>query len=82
MYMDSRNFDPSGKTICPECGEAFFPVLGERDQTLKIQDQYPNAALWEREQLITGLCSQKCWNDHIGIGEYEEYDPDETPDGE
>ena len=67
--MDARKFDEKGKTICPECGKHFEPILGERDPYRKIQDQFPNAKLWEREQLVSGICSQKCWSEHLGMPE-------------
>ena len=61
--MDARMRDHEGKTICPMCNKHYHPVLGdERDTTISIQVQFPNAKSWEREQLISGICSDKCWN--------------------
>jgi len=30
-----------------------------------VHDQFPNSKLWEREQLITGICSDRCWNEFL-----------------
>jgi len=51
--------------ICPVCKEQYTPVLGERDRRL-IQEQFPNAEPWEREQLLSGICSQACWDKAFG----------------
>jgi hypothetical protein len=64
--MDSRRKDDKGNTICPQCGVSYKPILGERDDTILIQHQFPNATKEEREQLITGLCSDRCWKRFIG----------------
>lgn len=52
--------------ICPNCKKEYEPVLGERKTNLLIQQEFPNAEVWQREQLITGICSQECWNKYIG----------------
>jgi len=64
----ARKFDEKGLTICPECQKHYKPILGTRDCNRKIQDEYPNAENWVREQLVSGICSQLCWGRHIGIG--------------
>jgi uncharacterized Zn finger protein (UPF0148 family) len=64
--MDARMKDKDGKTICPACGKHYIPVLGERDGTRMIQEQFPNATPSEREQLVTGICSDRCWRKYIG----------------
>jgi len=68
--MDFRRKDADGLTICPQCGRHYQPVLGERDPRVPIQKQYPDADVWEREQLMTGLCSDKCFDEHIGAKGY------------
>ena len=65
--MDTRRKDENGLTICPSCGKAYSPVLGERDPDMCIQDQFPNATKIEREQLVTGICSQECWDKTFGL---------------
>jgi hypothetical protein len=59
--------DVFGLIICPNCQKHFRPILGERKTDLCIQDEFPNAEPWEREQLLTGLCSNRCWNKYLGV---------------
>jgi hypothetical protein len=57
------------QTQCPACGKVYEPVLGERKRPdLLIQQEFPNATDEEREQLITGICSDKCWHEFLGAG--------------
>jgi len=65
--MDTRQRDKKGLTICPMCGKHYAPELGERDPDMLIQEQFPNATRVQREQLVTGLCSNKCWNKFLGF---------------
>ena len=51
---------------CPNCYKVYEPVLKRIDDK-PIQEQYPNAPKWQREQLISGICSDKCWNEFLGI---------------
>ncbi len=51
---------------CPNCREGYKTVL-ERKNNKPIQEQYPDAQKWQREQLISGICSQKCWEEFIGL---------------
>lgn len=64
--MDARQIDAEGLTICPNCKKHFKPELGERDPDMLIQDQFPKATPMQREQLVTGLCSTRCFNQFIG----------------
>ena len=43
-----------------------MPVLKRIEGEL-IQDSYPNATKEEREQLISGLCSNECWEEFLGL---------------
>lgn len=53
---------------CPNCGKVYKPVLGDRQHPdLLIQEEFPTAKPWEREQLVSGLCSDKCWNQFLGV---------------
>lgn len=55
--------DKDGLTICPQCRKHYKPILGGRpkgDNRL-IQIIFSNAHPWEREQLVTGICSDDCW---------------------
>ena len=62
--MDVRTKDKEGLTICPICKKHYKPNLTEVSKTNMccIQDIYPEAKSYEREQLITGICSNECWN--------------------
>jgi hypothetical protein len=53
---------------CPQCGKEYVPSLGERKTDLLIQEEFPDATRTQREQLVTGLCSDKCWNEYLGVG--------------
>lgn len=53
---------------CPNCREGYNTVLERKDDT-PIQEQYPNSLPWQREQLISGLCSGKCWREFLGMPE-------------
>lgn len=66
IKMDAREKDSSGRTICPACRKAYKPELGERNPNMLIQQQYPHATPAQREQLVTGLCSDKCWKRYLG----------------
>ena len=69
--MVKRN--PDGSVTCPNCKKQYFPVLGERKHPdMCIQDEFPNAKPFEREQLLTALCSDKCWDEYLGVGPDEE----------
>jgi hypothetical protein len=52
--------------VCPNCHKEYQTVLSRKDDRV-IQEQYPDAPAWKREQLISGICSNKCWNKFLGI---------------
>lgn len=63
----------SGTKQCPQCGKVYEPVLKRLDDdTRSIQEIYPKAKAWEREQVISGICSNKCWKEYLGLEEEEE----------
>jgi hypothetical protein len=76
---------------CPNCGKIYDTEL-ERIDDRSIQEQYPNEPSWKREQLISGLCSNECWNEYLGVpskeladdmdDEEEEPDPEEDREKE
>lgn len=55
--------------ICPQCHKYYKPVLGQRPEgdNRCIQDIFPNAKPWEREQLLTGICSDECWKKYLKV---------------
>ena len=52
--------------ICPNCKKEYKPIL-ERKTNELIQNEFPNATKEEREQLISGLCCDKCWKEFLGF---------------
>ena len=54
---------------CPNCGKTYKPVLDRKHPEMVIQREFPKAPAWQREQHISGICSDKCWNDFLGIGQ-------------
>jgi len=52
---------------CPNCNKEYQPFLGSRPNDDEVvQDQFPNASAEMREQLLTGICSNKCWDEWLG----------------
>jgi len=53
---------------CPNCEKIYEPELGRRKHPeLLIQEEFPNAEPYQREQLVTGLCSDECWDKYLGL---------------
>jgi hypothetical protein len=65
--------DDNGLVVCPNCNKQYKPDL-ERKTNNPIQAEYPKATKEQREQLISGLCSDKCWNSFLGFPQIEEND--------
>jgi hypothetical protein len=66
--VDARELDEEGLTICPECRKHYKPKLERpKGDDRPISIIFPDAKRYEREQLITGLCSNKCWRKHLGM---------------
>jgi len=59
------NPNENGLIKCPNCMREYMPVL-KRKTNDSIQNEYPNASKEEREQLISGICSDKCWEEFLG----------------
>lgn len=55
-----------GLIKCPCCKKMYKPKLERKTEQL-IQIEFPKATPEEREQLISGLCSSKCWNKYLGF---------------
>ena len=51
---------------CPNCGKEYEPEL-KRVYGVAMQVAYPNEPAWKREQHISGLCSDKCWKEFLGL---------------
>lgn len=68
------------KKTCPNCGTEYEPELAQEpnfEQDYQrwrgggglIQNIWPHATTTQREQLQTGICSDKCWDQYLGTGE-------------
>jgi len=58
------------KMKCPICKKEYEPVLDilkYRQSGKKVQDVFPDATSIEREQLITGICSDECWEEIFNV---------------
>jgi len=62
------NPDLKGFVLCPNCKKKYKPIL-KRSGSESLLKQYPDSKPYEREQLISGLCSDKCWKEYLGIGD-------------
>ena len=56
--------------ICPNCKKTYLPILERKTNDL-IQIEHPKATAEQREQLISGLCSNKCWSEYLGVTDGE-----------
>jgi hypothetical protein len=51
---------------CPNCGKVYLTALDRQHPEKNIQDEFPKEPAWKREQWLSGLCSDKCWNEYLG----------------
>jgi len=52
---------------CPNCGKVYETILNRPvGDNRCIQNIFPDAPAWQREQLLTGICSNKCWKEYLG----------------
>ena len=56
---------------CPNCGTTYKPVLDRKRPEMLIQEEFPKAPVWQREQHISGICSNECWEEFLGIAEWK-----------
>ena len=54
--------DEDGNHICPNCGTAYEPDFDSKEKAKKYADEK-----YQIEQYITGLCSDDCWDDYLGL---------------
>jgi len=52
--------------ICPSCKKEYETVLDRKHPEMCIQDEFPNTERWQREQHISGICSDECWLEFLG----------------
>jgi len=52
---------------CPNCEKGYEPILKREHPELSIQFEFPNAPTWQREQHLSGICSDECWNEFLGV---------------
>lgn len=61
--------------VCPVCNRSYLPELDRKHPELLIQEEFPKAPAWQREQWITGVCSDRCWDRFLGIEREDEPSP-------
>ena len=61
---------------CPNCLKTYETDLPGRPEGDRrpIQEIYPSAERYQREQLQTGFCSDKCWDQYLRADEGAVYD--------
>ncbi len=64
--------DQEGLIVCPECKRRYKPDLAipPASDNRAIQVIYPDAEVYQREQQLTGLCSDECYDAHLGVEGY------------
>ena len=53
---------------CPNCLNEYNAVLERKSPDVSVQVEFPDSEPWQREQLISGICSDRCWDEFIGGG--------------
>jgi hypothetical protein len=51
---------------CPNCGKEYSTKLERKRPDLVVQKEFPTAKPHQREQLISGICSDECWDEFCG----------------
>jgi len=67
--------------VCPNCGKTFETELDRQHPEMRIQEEFPNAPAWQREQFLSGICSDKCWKEFLGMDDDEDEPTGEDEDG-
>lgn len=69
---------------CPQCGKV--SIFSEDENKVErwrsgalIQEVWPRKSDIERETMVSGLCSDACYNKFLGMGEGIEDEVDEYP---
>jgi len=50
-----------GHNFCPNCKESYVPTFPTKEEAFATDD------LTAREQWLTGICSDKCWDKYLGV---------------
>ena len=59
-------------TTCPNCGKTHNVAMTQEqaydwEHGGKVQEVFPDWSPSEREKLLTGMCSDECWNKYLGV---------------
>jgi len=54
--------------FCPNCQEWYEPKYDSKGEAKRNNDSTG------AEQYITGICSDKCWNEYLSVSEKENWD--------
>jgi len=52
--------------VCPNCHKRYYTEL-QRYTDKPVQEEWPDEPAWKREQLVSGLCGENCWNQFLGV---------------
>ena len=50
-----------GNNFCPNCKESYVPTFPTKEAAFATDD------LTAREQWLTGICSDECWDKYLGV---------------
>ena len=54
---------------CPNCNKRYKTELDiPAGDDRHIQDIFPSEPAWKREQLLSGICSDRCWDEFTTLG--------------
>ena len=75
MMSHLRHQQTSLERVCPNCKSTYIPTLmAENPEGVRkwrngelIQNVFPYSSEMDREQLLTGICSNECWDQYLGI---------------
>jgi hypothetical protein len=59
---------PGEPKTCSICHTTYLTELKRPDgDDRPVQEIFPREPRWKREQLISGICSDECWREFLGI---------------
>lgn len=65
--------EKSVTVTCPNCGRAYVPLLDRpEEERLDLKIKYGLSYLILKEQKITGICSDSCWDEFLGVKKKKE----------
>jgi len=62
-YLELKELKETGGHQCPNCGKFYRPVLTRVRRNVPVQEEFPDAPAWQREQHISACCSEACYRE-------------------